>query len=514
MCPVLGTAPLATPRTSDEAARDSIAIPKETRHTLRRDKLASYEKDATRPIKGGQFTQLNLLDPKNSADIAQCCKLGIKVNYLAEDLETFDMLHVFQVPTNWYELTHPQTDDPFAPDPTEPGLVNIVKEGIAHVSLDDVKHASAYYYYYGSGTYFIQNLTWSNTKILDSCDLVTRSKLTENLKSLRLEHQTGPVALYLLLKMITATEDRTVQAMLDSYRHLKLSKDFAGEDVQLCTTYIRGFHTWITSVTDQIPIDFLSCTMEILSHASNEEFHNSVTAIRHNHDEKVKCYNLEEFLYKVEQLYAEQSRLNKWIAAKPATVFTAETRTCYRCGQPGHLANDPRCPQFNSNSRGGRGGRGGRRSFPRPGGGGTGGRGGNNSPTKPEYMPPGKDEPHEKTLRSGVKAKWCGKCEKIENGRFFRGVWVHEPRAHTSEEHTEQNALVVPQEAKEKAKAKRGQSRKPKGTTSAQPKSANKATSTTTRTPNRALTWNHVMENPQATQPVPSSFHAMQYAGV
>ena len=513
VCPVLGTVPLSIPRTVAEATRAGIAIPKEDRNRLLKgNKLVSYEKEASSPLKRGQFAHLNLLDPRNSTDIAQCSKLGMKVKALAEELEHHDMLHVFNIPTNWVEHHSITGTVTHLPDQVNPCPVNIVATGIATVKKDHVYEASSYYYLRGAEPYFIQNLVWSKNKILDSCEPITRNQLSETLQGLDPEHQTGPVAFYELLLMITATEDRTVQAMIDSFRQLKLSHDFAGEDVLLCTTYIRGFNTWLSSVTTSIPLDFLLCTMEIFTHAHNEEFVDAVKAIHHNHDEGLKTYALEPFLHKVEQIFGEQTRLNKWIVPKSASVFTAEMRKCFHCGLIGHLANQ--CPQCGYGGGGGRGGQGGGRSSRRQGRGGRGGRGGNHSPAKPEYRPPGKDEPHEKTLQNGVSAKWCAKCAKIDNGRYFHGVWVYGDKAHNTAEHNEQNALVVTPEERVQAKGKQGKPSSAHGTAPAQPKAALKASSSATCPSNRQLSWQHVMDTPAATTTPGASFNSIHYAGI
>lgn len=143
-----------------------------------------------------------------------------------------------------------------------------------------------------------------------------------------------------------------------------------------------------------------------------------------------------ELLERAQKKYYQLCAVNKWgmRASKESSFFT-DTRRCYNCDKPGHMARD--CPEprrdgiqgrtntsgeIHRGGRGGRGGHGGRggREGNRGRGGcrGRGGRGRNNNTSNEGSddlrRPPRQGEPRSRS-RGGRTETWCGRCGRWGN---------------------------------------------------------------------------------------------------
>jgi hypothetical protein len=388
----------------------------------------------------GMDDKFKLMEPiadgtKASADqLKTIYSVQRRIDEFKSMLQAFDMDDVFIVPSAFSEDEN--GDDRPAATARKLDLFTSNQD----VSLEVVKKASVYRATFGQD-YHVQNLLWSGTKLLNSCDEKLRQKLLEQTSQWAVYHRTGPVYFKVMVQLILASSAQCLRGLIQQLESLKVT-DFNGENVAAYVSFARGAIERLSN-NNAVPFDLRTILTDAMSVTSTKAFNDVIIAMNTNHLLGIKSIETEEILQKAEEEYIALVTGNKWDAGTSSAVQDSVffAGNCYNCGQQGHVAAN--CGRGGrggfvggGRGRGGRFGRGGGRGRGGRGGGGPngGGRGGGFNGSEQQQSsqvptvgydrrPPNRGEPHERTC-NGRTEKWCGR----------HGYWTWHPGAHTTEE--------------------------------------------------------------------------------
>ena len=439
-----GENPRDDARTTREAALMMAGIPKTARGALTASELSKLKKSAEEGLEH-KFSLLAPLDGSMTPTIDKLkgvYSVTIRVEELRNSLQMYDMADVFLIAN---EFAWDVNNDEFRPAQGAAPIDLFTSH--ADVSMDIIKKSSTFFQRRGQD-YHVQNLFWSGTKILNSCDEELRKKIEEQIISFPVEHRTGPVYFKIMIGLILSSSASTMRVLTQQLSDLTI-KDFDGESVITYASIMRGVVELLRN-NGVVPRDSLDLIASGLKASSTDEFGDYVTHLVNAHSTGMLPLTEEDLLKKAEDKYLDLYARGKWEAGagKDAQDSVFFVGNCYNCGKPGHMARDCRSPKKddeNGNTaagrdgagrgrgyggRGrGRGGRGGRGERGWRGGRGAG-RGERNQGADGEVKqsPPKPGEAHQRTGAKGRTEYWCGRC----------GRWTD----HTTAQHREMAANV------------------------------------------------------------------------
>jgi hypothetical protein len=275
-------------------------------------------------------------------------------------------------------------------------------DSFGKVSVDSVRASNKFYAQFGQ-SYTLQNLHWSEQKILNSLDPKLSAKVQERLRDIPVDERGGPLVLKLALDFIIDVGEEGLHSLNESIRTLKLT-DFPGENVSKAASFLRGTLMVLKNCDAAPPMHTLfTLLFSLFKTASTKDFSDYISTLQTNQREGLSKMTLEDILTKADRYYDSLYRLNKWVAAKkdPESVFYVSKKhdekgdsrdlskiVCYKCKALGHYAN--KCPLKN-----GSGPKEDQKPLPVP---------------TLDRKPPGKDQPHERVSSAGKKEYWCGHC--------------------------------------------------------------------------------------------------------
>ena len=288
------------------------------------------------------------------------------------------------------------------------------------VDLDTVKHASEFVALQGDADFLVQNLIWSGTKLLNSCDDKLRTKIEEKTLDWLVQYTTGPVYFKIMIDNILASTPESMHGLTMILQETKLS-DYNGENVTEYISFARGAIEQLRN-NHALPTDVLWLISKALRTCETPEFVSYLTTMYNTHVQHVKTCTVDDMMLAAETEYVSMVSAKLWRAkaTEDHSAFAGQV-TCYNCGKPGHIAKD--CPE-KANSPGGHGGRGwggGQGGRGRTGRGGCG-RGGRGNRVDKDRQPPKPGESHTRT-KNGRNEKWCG-----VHGYWTWGDIAHETR--------------------------------------------------------------------------------------
>lgn len=422
-----GNAPLADARTSDETSVLLASVPKDQRANLTQSEKLKLKKLAEQGLES-KFSLVPILDDDATKEQLEAVyNVSMRIVEFKKSLRLTDMTDVFSIPDSFEENPDPNVEEEWPAGAAE--SVDILNEPTS-VTLEVTKKMSIFLARRGQG-YHAENLLWSGTKLLNSCDKTLREKIEEKTIGYPVECQTGPVHFKIMIDLILSSSDQSMRSLATRLETAKMS-DYPGENVITASSFIRTAALMLSN-NDSLPKDVIELAMKIFKTASTKDFRDEIVQMWNNHKQGVKTITLEEMLTAAETSYlALKSTPGGWEAAEPEPqpdVAFYNQGGCFNCGSLDHLVRDCDKPKDEqtiqaaiAKSRSGRGygGRGygaGRGHRGGRGGRGRGGRGGGRgdqgfNPRKP----PGKGESHEKFV-NGRKKYW--------NGR--NGVWEDSP---------------------------------------------------------------------------------------
>jgi Zinc knuckle len=421
--------PIETPRGVNEYGEFVSGMTKEKQAALSTSDKQKYQAKATQGLEY-KFTILeSIADVETDKEkLKPLYNVATRIDEYKRAVRAYNMQDVFLVPNE------------FADHDTRGRIPAAGAQGIdlfssySAISLEVVKDHSKFIFKNAASTFLTENLVWSGTLLLNSCDEKLRDRLHETTRHWPVYYQTGPVLFKLMTQDImvhTASLMRTVLNIL-----LKLGvKDFDGENVSNCVTVVRGLVEQLEN-SSAMPHDAIQIVGDVFRHTSVDDFKTFVVQVLSNHEQGIKELTLTQFIDTVDKKYREMIGIaGAWTAGgglQDSAFFNKFSGKCFNCGKEGHRAAD--CPEPRKEQGHGRGtdgacgrGRGGRGY--RGGGCGNEGRGGRSDgrgrgrgrsggrderQVDPIYKTPQPGEPREKMF-NGEKKYWCGRCAKWDD---------------------------------------------------------------------------------------------------
>ena len=130
-----------------------------------------------------------------------------------------------------------------------------------------MKKASEFFQRRGQ-LYHVQNLLWSGTKVLNSCDEELRKKIEEQVIEYPIEHRTGPVYYKLMIELVQASSASSMRALTKQLEELSV-KDFDGESVITYVSIMRGVIEQLRN-NNAVPSDAIELIGDGLKKTSTE----------------------------------------------------------------------------------------------------------------------------------------------------------------------------------------------------------------------------------------------------
>ena len=402
-----GQEPLNAKRPIAEAVGYYSGFPKKDRDTLSKTEQLKLKKQAEE----GLERKFVLMKPVNKSTgeidvekLKSIYPVRIRIGEFQESLRRYDMEDVFtNVPDEFGNNKKPVAGtgvkDLFSPT-TKP-------------TIESVRDYSIYVSDYGP-KYMVQNLLWSGTKFLESCDKELRNKIKERTNSYSFYEKSGPVYFCVGLEMIQSSAEAVLRTLTRALETVHL-KHIDGENVWTLASILRGITESLSS-NNLLPADAMTLVANSLTQCSTQKFVSFVEFMYHEHTMGSRKLSIDEVLTRAERRYDELLKSNQWMAStaslsNPETGFKVEHKDveCYNCHKKGHIARNCPEPAKENAGRGGGRGRNGRGGRTGRGGRGRGGRGDEKKPVDPLRVPPKQGEPREKTINN-QRLKWCGRC--------------------------------------------------------------------------------------------------------
>ena len=286
------------------------------------------------------------------------------------------------------------------------------------------------------------NLSMSARAICDSLG----ATLWDTVEKETTENTTGPEVFLLVLGHVQASSSQAVRDLVSDLEKMTLMSE-SGENVTTFTNKVADVCRRIEG-SGQPPPDLALVVAKTLSASTVTMFQLEMYAMYNELDKNLKAHTWQGVLLKAKTKYTSMSNSKLWtaaqtkktdeIAALKAEVATlkskvsdksnsgsgngnsrrTDTRTCFNCGEKGHIS--PNCPKKGKNGNSGNSGN----NQSNNNNSGAGSSQGETKKKSPYRQPPGTDDPKEKTI-DGVSCSWCGKC----------GRWTHGDKKHTTETH-------------------------------------------------------------------------------
>ena len=423
----LGNAtPLTTARALDATRSLFSNFKKEDRKGLDPGKYSKLKAQAETGLENKFDLMPSIQIDDDLEQLKNVYQILMSIEQFKRELHNYDLTDVFLIPNS---MTYQSASNEYWPA-TGAGPIDLFANyGDADLTL--VRQVSEFQMLRGQD-YHAENLIWSGTKLLNSCEDRLRQKIEEQTKDFSLRHRTGPVYFKLMMCLIIASSSQALRAMAKRIEQLSL-KEFKGENVIQAVSFLR---TGISMLNDnnQLPGDIITLLTTGFKKCSTQAFETYITTLETNHETGVKTLTTEELLQLAETKYTNLVLVGGWDKGdsndQQQSGFNLSEVECWNCGKKGHVCRDCYKPRDEDaikrrqaaarSSRGGRGnrggrgrGRGGHGGSGRGRGRGGGGRGNSNPPsTDPKKKPPGKGEPHSrpKSGAQGATEHWCGTC--------------------------------------------------------------------------------------------------------
>ena len=400
-------------RTEDEFLQTTVAVKKEDRAGLDKEKRAKFHSYATEGMKP-RFGLLKI--EEGTEELENVYHLALRVSKFRESLEAYQLDDVFYILPMDKDLK----------DVDNQGMPVCLFDSFKQVTLEEIKASSRFYYENGEGAWIPENLRWSGEKLLKSCDYNLRELLEDKLLGSPAIDKNGPVYFKLMMDTVFNDSDKAMRGLLVRVQEMKLT-DYAGEDVRKAGSFLRGT-VMILENCSFTPPDLGQLIIKFFKTGTCDEFTQHINALDSMMTLKLLTPTPKEIIDYAEADYLDRVRNGKWDKygeGNTKSAFTSQlTREkdgehvdggggkyrgpggpkanggfkgeCYNCGKKGHMARD--CKALPKNQPNGK-----QRGKERDGG---------KEKNNPLTQPPGKGENHWYKTKGGTVMFWCSKCRE------------------------------------------------------------------------------------------------------
>ena len=398
-----GKSPRKVNRSDSEVASSIATIKKEDRSKLKVAELCKLQLSAEEGAKT-LFTWENPISTDGSLSTGQIKTLAGRqtlVKGLEKSIHSFDMFDVFHIPLTMIFGNY------CGKMMWLPGGIKSVNlfESPKEVTVETVVHASSFVSQLGEDS-AVQNLHWSGTRILNSCDELLKTKILEALSGFKEEFGTialsCPVCLKILSDVILIATDQSLCGLVKQFEALKPA-DFPGENIMEYVTHIRAAYEMLRQ-HNALPFDAVFIVLAALEQVSTRRFSMVFSTARANHSlNSGTTLSVPKLLDLAQQEYASLATSGEWEKGGGDSGENQDS-VFFNGGRGGRGPGGGRGPIGGRGPAGGRGPGGRGRGRGRGGGRGTGyGADGK------DRRPPAQGEPRERDV-NGRPEKWCGVC--------------------------------------------------------------------------------------------------------
>jgi hypothetical protein len=287
-------------------------------------------------------------------------------------------------------------------------------DNFATVTRDQVLASNVHYRTYGQND-AVENLSWSELLLFNSCDSDLRNKVKENLASLDDDFHGGPLFFFEMISIILDMTADETENLKESIKTMTM-QDFLGEDVEKSITLLRSCIKRLDLI-NQVLLNVNDQLIRIFQTSSVPAFNKSFEVMSTFEGLSITI-NPESIFHTASKQY--KRLMKEWNVpdnAKTSTFNTTSELTCWGCGERGHRIDE--CPKTTAKQRTkivkarsaggggrGRGGGGNNRDRNRRRNGGGGNKG--------QWAPPKDNEKHTKKINE-KEYKWCKTCSRWTN---------------------------------------------------------------------------------------------------
>ena len=180
------------------------------------------------------------------------------------------------------------------------------------VDLETVKHASKFVALQNDANYLVQNLIWSGTKLLNSCNDKLQMKIEEKTLDWPVQHTTGPVYFKIMIDNILASTLESMCGLTTILQETKLS-DYNGENITEYVSFTCGAIKQLRN-NHALPTDVLWLISKALRACETPEFVSYLTTMYNNHVQHVKPCTVDDMLLAAETEYMSMVSAKMWRA--------------------------------------------------------------------------------------------------------------------------------------------------------------------------------------------------------
>lgn len=259
------------------------------------------------------------------------------------------------------------------------GLPNSIQTGAnlftsySIITEEEVKESNRIYRTHATRTLELENLAWSHTFLINSCDDELRRVIDSKLMGFDDMYHGGPLTFLLIVQQIVTNSDRTARALVTNLQHLQIPS-IPGENIDTLAAHILAAVLRLESC-NKIPLDIADICLEILDTSSVDVFTRHFQTLKTVRAPLLKNYR--ELLTEATRLYSELLHLSQWVPLSKSnkSSFMGQAHTHER------LSDKPK-----------------------------------ETGRKPiDRTPPKKGAPTKRQAENGREESWCSTCERWGN---------------------------------------------------------------------------------------------------
>ena len=160
----------------------------------------------------------------------------------------------------------------------------------------------------------VENLLWSQDRILNSCQEPIRDKVRESIVEMSTLKMGGPIILKIMLDIIMDVDDSVLQALIETLRNVRM-KDIKGDNVGTIASYLKGAFLLLQNC-GKVPTNTIGLLRDIFCSTECNEFTTFMSNIYFNHKCKTRELDYMEYLTLAESEYRTFYRKGTWTASK------------------------------------------------------------------------------------------------------------------------------------------------------------------------------------------------------